>query len=132
MGIAITGNGKIIYPPAFTNRISLFNAFVQKHNSYIAGENPLLPYLTEQNILLINDSNFAGQAIANYNNFTNVALQSENETELGNQLWSPVKHIRSINGFFLKLYGNNPKALGAWGFVVNDSVRTPKLRTTKL
>jgi len=100
VGIAITGNGKIIYPPAFTNRISLFNALVQKHNSYIAGENPLLPYLTEQNILLINDSNFAGQAIANYNNFTNVALQSENETELRNQRWSLVlKHIRSIVDF---------------------------------
>jgi hypothetical protein len=32
----------------------------------------------------------------------------------------------------MKLFSNNPKALGNWGFVVDDSSQKPKLRTTKL
>src|SRR5690348_13335468 len=50
-----------------------------------------------------------------------------------NQVWLPVlEHIKTIGNFLMKLFSNNPKALGNWGFVVDDSSQKPKLRTTKL
>ena len=132
-GFTITDSGKINYPPAFIDRLMVFQAFNDKNQSYAEGESPLQPYLTQQQINLTTDAGFAGQAATNYTSFNTAAQQSENETELRNQLWLPVlAHIKTIGGFLMKLYTNNPKALGAWGFVVDDSTQKPKLRTTKL
>ena len=132
-GFSITDSGKINYPPAFLDRMVIFQAFNDKNQSYAEGESPLQPYLTQQQINLTTDAGFVGQAATNYTSFNTAAQQSENETELRNQLWLPVlAHIKTIGGFLMKLYSNNPKALGAWGFVVDDSTQKPKLRTTKL
>ena len=38
----------------------------------------------------------------------------------------------NIGSFLMKLYKGNEKALGSWGFVVDNSRQKPKLRTTKL
>ncbi len=132
-GFTITDSGKINYPPAFTDRVAVFYALTRQNNSYAAGSSPLQPYLTQQNINLETDAGFADQATGNDQNFTSAAQQSENETELRNQLWLPVlAHIKAIGNFLMKLYSNNPKALGSWGFTVDDNPQKPRLRTTKL
>lgn len=132
-GFTITDSGKIIYPPAFTDRVAIFYALTRQNNSYAAGTSPLQPYLTQQNINLETDAGFADQATGNDQNFTSAAQQSENETELRNQLWLPVlAHIKTIGNFLMNLYSNNPKALGMWGFNVDDSPKQPRQRITKL
>lgn len=132
-GIPITDSGKVNYPPAFIDRVNIFVAFVTKTSSYPAGESPLQPYLTQQGINLLADAGFVELAGTNNTAFTNAAQQSENETELRNQLWNPVlAHIRDIGNFLMKLYTDNPRALGLWGFVVDSSPQKPKLRTSKI
>src|SRR5207249_1659863 len=37
-----------------------------------------------------------------------------------------------IGGFLKKLYNDNAKELGYWGFTVDDSKQTPKYRTSKV
>ena len=132
-GFTITESGKINYPPAFIGRIVVFGNFLQKQNSYPAGASPLQPYFTQQNIDITADAGFAEQAVENNTAFTTSAQQSENETALRNQLWQPVlAHIKTIGGFLMKLYSNNPKALGNWGFLVDESTQKPRLRTSKI
>jgi hypothetical protein len=132
-GFTITDSGKINYPPAFTERAEIFNALNTQNSSYAAGTSPLQPYLTQQKINLTTDAGFVDQATGNNTNFTLAAQQSENETELRNQIWLPVlAHIQTIGNFLMKLYSNNPKALGDWGFTVHDSPQKPRMRTTKL
>ncbi|MEP6466457.1 MAG: hypothetical protein ABJB05_09125 [Parafilimonas sp.] len=132
-GITITDSGKINYPPAFADRVAIFTAFAQKVSSFTPATNPLKPYFIQQNIDITKAAAQVQQATANNTSFATAAQQSENETELRNQLWLPVlEHIKTIAGFLMKLYANNPKALGSWGFVVDDSPRKPQLRTTKL
>ena len=132
-GITITDSGKVNYPPAFTKRTTVFIAFATKHNSYTNGTSPLQPFLTQQAINLDADSAQVEQAVTNNTSFTATTQQSENATEMRNQLWLPVlANIKAIGNFLMKLYTNNPKALGAWGFVVDDSTKKPALRTTKL
>lgn len=132
-GIPITDSGKINYPPAFTDRVAVFTAFNTKNYSYGTGTSPLQPFLTQQNIDLAADADFVNQAATNNQNFLDAAQQSENETELRNQLWLPVlAHIKTIGNFLMKLYSNNPKALGNWGFTVDHSPQKPRLRTSKI
>ena len=106
---------------------------MQKANSFTPATNPLKPYFVQQNIDITKAVTLVQQAKDSNASFATAASQSENETELRNQLWLPVLgHIKDIANFLMKLYSNNPKALGNWGFVVDDSPQKPKLRTTKL
>lgn len=132
-GITITDSGRVNYPAAFIQRRAVFIAFVAKHKSYAAGSSPLQPYLTQQNINLDADSVLVEQATTANTNSIAAAQQSENETELRNQLWLPVlAHIKTIGSFLMKLYINNQKALGNWGFIVDENTQKPRVRTTKL
>ena len=132
-GFTITDGGKINYPPAFIDRVAVFTAFAQKVASFTPATNPLKPYFVQQSIDMTKAATLVQQATTANTSFANAANQSENETELRNQLWNPVLlHIKTIAGFLMKLYSNNPKALGNWGFVVDDSPQKPKLRTTRL
>ncbi len=132
-GITITTGGKIIYPPAFADRVTIFDALLEKNSSYGDGSSPLQAYLMQQQIDLAKDAGFVQTAGDNDASFTAASQQSENETELRNQLWSPVEqHLKDIGNFLMKLYSGNEKALGDWGFVVDNSPQKPKLRTTKL
>lgn len=132
-GITITDSGKINYPPAFADRVAVFTAFAQKVHTYTPATNPLTPYFTQQSIDVTKASTQVAQANTNNTSYTTASQQSENETELRNQFWNPVlEHIKTIGNYLMKLYANNPKALGNWGFTVDDSPQKPKLRTTKL
>jgi hypothetical protein len=132
-GLTITDGGKINYPPAFTDRVAVFTAFNTKNYTYGTGTSPLQPFLTQQNIDLAGDAGFVNQAATNNQSFLDAAQQSENETGLRNQIWLPVlAHIKAIGNFLMKLYQNNEKALGDWGFTVDNSPKKPRVRTTKL
>ncbi|MEP6465755.1 MAG: hypothetical protein ABJB05_05600 [Parafilimonas sp.] len=132
-GFTITDGGKLNYPAAITDRIAVFTTFAQKVHTFTPTTNPLAPYFVQQEIDVTKAVTLVQQATVSNTSFTNAANQSENETELRNQLWLPVlEHLKDIGGFLMKLYSNNPKALGNWGFVVDDSPQKPKLRTTKI
>ncbi|SFQ43491.1 hypothetical protein [Parafilimonas terrae] len=132
-GITITDSGKVNYPAAFTQRSAVFITFTAKHNSYPDNSSPLQPFLTLQNINLDADSALVEQATTNNTSFTATAQQSENETELRNQIWMPVlTHIKTIGNYLMKLFSNNQKALGNWGFVVDENTQKARLRTSKL
>lgn len=131
-GLPVMESGKIKYPPAFEKRVEIFNAVIAKHKE-LGADSPLTPYITENEIDVDADSSAVVQAAKNHAKFIAAAAESENETQLRNNAWNPVvQHLRSIGGFLIELYVNNPKALGKWGFVVDDSPQKPKLRTTKL
>ncbi len=131
-GITITGSNKVTYPAAFTSRLAIVNTFIEKHDSYAAGTSPLQPYLTEQGIDLAADLTLADNADGDNTNAIDTSHESENETELRDNLWNPVlAHIRAIGNFLMRLNRGNEKAVGLWGFVVDDSPQAPKLRTTK-
>ena len=132
-GLTITDGGKINYPRAFADRVTVFTAFAQKAHSFGTGANPLQPYLTQHNVDLTQQNTLVQQAVANNKSFSDTAQQSENETQLRNQIWLPVlAHIKTIGSYLMKLYANNSKALGNWGFSVGESTRKPKLRTSKI
>ena len=98
-----------------------------------SGGSPLQPYLTQQAINLSADGALVEQSVTNNTGFTTSAQQSENETEMRIMLWLPaLTHIKAIGNYLMKLFSNNPKALGNWGFVVDDSAQKAGLRTTKL
>lgn len=131
-GLPVIESGKIKYPAAFGERVTIFNAVVEKHRQ-LGAASPLQPYLDENKINLDADSNLVVQATKANANFIAAAAESENETQLRNNTWSPVlQHLRDIGGFLMEVFVNNPKALGKWGFVVDDSPQKSKLRTTKL
>ena len=47
--------------------------------------------------------------------------------------WQPVvQHLKDIGDYLKKLFANNPKNLGSWGFIVDDSPQKPALRTSKV
>jgi hypothetical protein len=49
-GITITDSGKVVYPPAFADRASIFTAFLAQNASYAPAPSPLDAYLGQQGI----------------------------------------------------------------------------------
>lgn len=132
-GITVTGDNRIVYPPSFEERLIVFNNFVAKHQSYPKGDSPLDPYIIQQNINVANDATAAADANTYNTQSKQSAADSENSTEQRDLAWSPVlAHVKLIGDYLKKLFSNNPKNLGLWGFTVDDSPQKPALRTTKL
>src|SRR5262249_14441970 len=102
-------------------------------DSFGEGANPLLPYVAQHGIDMVQQSTVAEQASENHDAFKAATTNAENDTAQRNLLWSPVmEHIRGIADYLKKLYANNPRILGLWGFVVHDSPQKPSLRTSKV
>lgn len=130
-GATITDRGKIIYPTNVADQITLFTNIQTQHNSYAPGASPLLAYLTQNKIDLPTDATNAAAAQKFYNSFQNAAKSAEEETQDRDALMDPVfEHVRAIGDFLKKLFNPNTKGLGDWGFVVDNSKKKPRYRTT--
>ncbi len=128
-GIAITDGGKVVYPKKMEDRIALFNNIQTQHNSYPAGTSPLAPYLAQNHIDLAVDAGNAAAAQNFHGEYLSTEKTAENETQQRDILFAPViRHVRTIGSFLKKLFGENSKALGDWGFVVDTSPRKPRLQ----
>jgi hypothetical protein len=130
-GAPIDTNGKITYPADINERTSIFKLLFQKHNSFPSGESPLLPYLMQNDIDLLGDNTAVDNALAFHAQYEHASKAAENETEQRDIICKPITdHLHSIGDFLKKLYNDNTKTLGMWGFVVDSSPRAPKLRTS--
>ena len=132
-GITVVASGKIIYPTAVLDQIKLFKKIKETNNSYPPISNPLTNYLTTNNINLATDALIAAKASIHNTQYQDLKTQSEIKTKQRDQLKQSVQaHLRLIGNYLKKLYGNNTKQLGLWGFEIDDNILTHKIRTTKL
>ena len=133
-GFPVTVSGRINYPNEFPQRTVLFDALKAKYDSYLPpGTSPLDPYLTQHALVLTNDMTAVSDARNFHLQAKQLAKDAEDATEDRNNEWNPVvEHLRMIGGFLMGLYNNNPKELGNWGYVVDDSPREPKQIVSKV
>ncbi len=131
-GVTVDNKSKIIYPADFDGQVALYKAFVQKHTS-LGANSPLTPYLTKQNIVLATLNTEMSAAVSSHAAMKSASTSAEDARRERDNLWNPVvKHMRGLVDYLKKLNNDNPKALGAYGIVVDDAPRAPKLRTTTL
>lgn len=132
-GITVDNGGRLVYPAQFNERTALFATFKAKHDSFAPGTSPLEPYLVQHKINLTNDDADVTDAIASNASFAQAAADAEDATQDRNNLWTPVMaHVHGIGDFLKKLYNDNAKQLGYWGYVVDSSPRAPKERTSTI
>ncbi|MCG3165270.1 MAG: hypothetical protein POELPBGB_01032 [Bacteroidia bacterium] len=132
-GLPVTATGRINYPTEFGLRTEIMEAFSVKYASVPAASNPLNPYLALHNYSITDDMVAVTDARGFHEQAKQLAKDAEDATEDRNNVWLPVvEHVRSIGGFLMGLYNNNPKELGNWGFVVDDSPRAPKQVVSKV
>lgn len=132
-GLPVTDSGRIAYPASFEERNAIAAAFFEKLASYGKDKNPLTAYLINNKVvvddLVKNNKDAAAEnVIAN-----KAASAAENATEQRDLLWAaPLDHIHKIADYLKSINPTNPRALGDWGFVVDESVAVRKERKVKL
>jgi len=132
-GITIDSGDRINYPPQFVAQHTVFTGFKAKHASFPVGTSPLEPYLVQHKINITNDQTDANAALASHHSFLQAAADAEDATQDRNNLWNPVMaHVRGIGDFLKKLFNDNAKQLGYWGYVIDESPRPPKERISKV
>jgi hypothetical protein len=94
---------------------------------------PLQAYFTQNNISPAADNAAVIQAMQHHLAAQKFSGKAEDARQDRDNLWKPIAgQLRGIGAFLIKLYGDNTKEAGEWGFIVDDNKRAPKLRTTKL
>jgi hypothetical protein len=132
-GITVIGDSKISYPTNFVDMAKVANLFFDKHLSFTTNTSLLYAFVTKNNIDVQADKDFVMGSIDNNDKSVQASKDSENATEQRNLLWLPVMDkIRGIGGFLMKLYPNNPRALGAWGFTIADTGTKAKQVITRI
>ena len=130
-GITVNG-GIIAYPVDFSAQAALFINF-KAANDAVLPPNPLTPFITQHNINMNADKAATITAQVNHKDFVQATKDAEQSTENRNNLWNPVEtHLHEIGDFLKKLYTDNEKKLGEWGFVVDHSTTKDKEAKTKL
>ncbi len=128
-GITVNSSARIDYPTGFEARTTIFESYATKHNSYGGNKSPLQPFIDTNGIDMAADATATAQALEHHTSMLKAQRDAEEQTNLRNNGWLPTQeHNRGIGQYLVKLYVNNPKKLGDWGFVVDDSPRAPKLR----
>ena len=132
-GITVVGDSKISYPSNFDDLATVAKLFFDKHLSFADNTSPLFAFVTKNNINVASDKQAIENAISHHNSATQAAKDSENATEQRNLLWLPIMDdMRGIGNYLMKLYPDNPRALGAWGFTIDESGTKPKQVVTKI
>ena len=132
-GITVDGKARLVYPGNFSEMVKMFRLFKAKHDSYAGASSPLNTFLTEQNINLNTDS--ADMDIAEQQETAHIqtAKNAEDEKQERDNLANPViTHLEGIGQWIVKNKKGKEKDAGNCGYVVDDSKRAPKLRTTTL
>lgn len=130
-GASITTSGRLTYPPEFLQRTRIIQNLRAKYDTYAPNPSPLDPFLTHHGFSVAIDTSETDFAINYHNQAEQNARDSEAETQLRNNIWKPImKNIRGVGNYLIKLFNNNPKALGFYGFTVDNSPRPPKLQTS--
>lgn len=133
-GVPIDVNGNIDYPTPFTDRVAISKAVITKHNSYISPAiSPLLLYITTNNVNITNMSaaivsSLATDIIREERKADSVKATQDRDIKFA----IPYQNLKSIGGFLMVLYPNNPKDVALWGFDEVDTLVPETLRTVTL
>ena len=133
-GVPIDVNGNIDYPTPFADRVDISKAVIAKHNSYISPAiSPLLLFVTTNNVDITNMSASIVSALASDIIREERKADSVKATQDRDIKFAiPYQNLRSIGGFLMVLYPNNPKDVALWGFDEVDTVALETLRTVTL
>ena len=131
-GLTVNGN-KIVYPALFDSRVDLVKNFYIKHLSYPAGTSPLQPFLDEQKISVVDEGKATDNAVIADADAAQQARDGEDyKKQRDNQIIPVLVHQASTGAYLMALKIKNQKAVGEWGFTVDDSPQAPKLRKSKV
>ena len=131
-GATINGNA-IVYPPEFEELVKLFRAMKTKHDSFPGGSSPLTAFLDQNEIEIAGDDTKVNDAETKHDDAKQGEKDAEDLREDRDNFFDPVMANVLLMGQFLKgLFVKNPKELGHWGYVVDDSPRDPKFRETTI
>jgi hypothetical protein len=122
----------LVYPANFMDKYALWTKFWAYHIS-LAAASPLINFAADNGYVL-GDLNTAALLAPGNNDDLNVnAANAETQRKERDKYWKPVKKHISVIANVVKTYNvANPNKAGDWGFVVDNSVQAPKLRTTTL
>jgi hypothetical protein len=130
--ITVDGVARIKYPTTIIGKVDNYKEFIDYHATLTA-PTPLTPYLAQHTISLSTDATTIGTIKLNAGKFAQASNDTEQYKQNRDNEWTPVDgHIHMIGDFLMKLYSNNTKKLGEWGFTVDDSPQKPKYRTSIL
>lgn len=132
-GVDVSENKRIVYPPNIEERIQCLQLFSAKFGSIPPAANPLTVYLANNPKVSIPPAAVLAAILNLHNEFDQAAKNAEEYTAERNDKWQPVwQNVRTIANYLKQLFPSNPKKLGRYGFVVDDSPRAPKYRTSTL
>jgi hypothetical protein len=132
--VTITNSGKITPPTDVAGWKTLLTNFKIKNDSYVSpAVSPLALYLAKKGIVLadfVTDVAAASVLEDNMKTAKNDATKAHND--MGNKWGIPMKHVRQISAFLMKLHVGNEKELGDYGFTIVDTARVLKTRNIKI
>ena len=133
-GAPITTTGRLAYPSEFTERVAIFRLLKDKYDTFVPPAiSPLDAYLNQHGLSIAANTTAVDVAEDMHNKAKQLAQEAEDATQDRNNTWNPVmENLRAIGGFLISLYTNNPKELGDWGFIVDESPRAPKQVVSKV
>ena len=132
-GISVDGSNKIVYPSGFEARVRITRSFYAKHLSYPAGTSPLQNFIDDNGINVEREGlRVEAAERAHETAYATSREAEEAQRNSDNLVVNVLAHQRIIGGYLIKLKVKNPKALGEWGFTVDDSDREPKTRKTRI
>ncbi len=128
---ATVDENRIVYPPEFEELVQLFKDIKTQHESYGPGDpSPLGPFLTKHGIDLVAQLSDVEDAEDINDQRNQTQKDAEDAREDRDNLFDPVMdRVRLIAQYLKTLNVDNPRELGEWGYVIDDSPRDPKFRT---
>jgi|GEM_PF-837796 len=132
--VTITTGGKITLPTDVAGWTTLLTGFKAKNDSYELPEvSPLAQYLVKKNISLSDYvTSIADAAVLETNMKAAKKDAGKAHNDMVNDWALPLKHIRMIGVFLMKLYSGDEKALGEYGYTVVDTPKVLKTRNIKI
>lgn len=130
---ATVDDDRIVYPPEFEKLVQLFKDIKTQHESYGPGDSPLGPFLTKHNIDLVAQLSDVEDAEDINDERNQFQKDAEDAREDRDNLFDPVMaRVRLIAQYLKTLHVDNPRELGDWGYVIDDSPRDPKFRESTI
>jgi len=133
-GATINGN-RIVIPATPDDLKTLIAAIKDRHAAILPPANsPLTLFLAENpTINLAQMLLDAQQAIDDNDAAAAERLQKESRKQQRDTLWNPAEaHLHVIGGFLVRTFVGKEKKAGDWGYMVDDSKRAPKVRTSTI
>lgn len=132
-GAPITTKGRIDYPKNFLEFETMFRQLTLKYASYGGEPTPLDPWLANAEVSIDELSDWMQEANVQHGlSQERHRKKEECYASRNRHLNKPVKNIRNIAGYLMKLHADNPSLLGAYGFTVESSEKLPRRRTSSI